>query len=208
MKRSSIIYLGVVITSIISMPQGDIPKPQTVSAMVSECLPAYIPQGIDPSQTSLGGMSRVMELYYEQEPSKEETTQAYLASLCSFSEEEISVLLQLVQAEIGDGTMEQKRNVTDVILNRMKSKQFPDTIKEVAFQREPCIQFSVMLSGGRYWTQQVTHHTVLAVAKALQEYPSYNAKGALYFVMSGYDSSFHESLKYLFSDGAHDFYTE
>ena len=57
---------------------------------------------------------------------------------------EMEVLAQLVEAEAGNQPFEGKCLVADVILNRVESPDFPDTISEVIFQEG---QFSVVSNG-------------------------------------------------------------
>lgn len=57
---------------------------------------------------------------------------------------ELELLAQLVEAEAGNQDLTGKCYVVDVVLNRVDSDEFPNTIEEVIFQD---IQFSVMLDG-------------------------------------------------------------
>ena len=57
---------------------------------------------------------------------------------------ELELLAQLVEAEAGNQSFEGKCLVVDVILNRVESPDFPDTIEEVIFQDG---QFSVTWNG-------------------------------------------------------------
>ena len=57
---------------------------------------------------------------------------------------ELEVLAQLVEAEAGNQSFEGKCLVADVILNRVESPDFPNTISEVVFQDG---QFSVVKNG-------------------------------------------------------------
>lgn len=57
---------------------------------------------------------------------------------------EMEVLAQLVEAEAGNQSFEGKCLVVDVILNRVESPDFPNTISEVIFQEG---QFSVVSNG-------------------------------------------------------------
>ena len=57
---------------------------------------------------------------------------------------ELEVLAQLVEAEAGNQPFEGKCLVADVILNRVESPDFPNTISEVVFQDG---QFSVVKNG-------------------------------------------------------------
>ncbi len=59
---------------------------------------------------------------------------------------EMELLAQLVEAEAGNQPFEGKCLVVDVILNRVESDEFPDTIEEVIFQKDP-IQFSTAYNG-------------------------------------------------------------
>lgn len=57
---------------------------------------------------------------------------------------ELEILAQLVQAEAGNQNIKGKRLVVDVVLNRVDSEDFPDTIEEVIFQYG---QFAVIEDG-------------------------------------------------------------
>lgn len=58
---------------------------------------------------------------------------------------ELETLAQLVEAEAGNQGFHGKSLVADVVLNRVGSELFPDTIEEVIFQNN---QFSVIKDGG------------------------------------------------------------
>lgn len=57
---------------------------------------------------------------------------------------EMELIAQLVRAEAGNQSLEGKRAVADVVLNRVDSSKFPDTIPEVIFQDR---QFSCVVDG-------------------------------------------------------------
>lgn len=59
---------------------------------------------------------------------------------------EMELLAQLVEAEAGNQDFEGKCLVVDVILNRVESPDFPNTITEVIYQKDP-IQFSTAYNG-------------------------------------------------------------
>lgn len=59
---------------------------------------------------------------------------------------ELEVLAQLVEAEAGNQDFEGKCLVVDCVLNRVESPEFPDTISEVIYQKNP-IQFSTVYNG-------------------------------------------------------------
>ncbi len=68
-----------------------------------------------------------------------------------FTEEEIYLLAQCVEAEAGsyEGHKTSQKYVTQVILNRLHSDKFPDSISEVIYQKTPkgVPQFSVAYNG-------------------------------------------------------------
>ena len=57
---------------------------------------------------------------------------------------EMELIAQLVQAEAGNQDLTGKRYVVDVVLNRVDSEEFPNTVEEVIFQDG---QFSVIKNG-------------------------------------------------------------
>ena len=59
---------------------------------------------------------------------------------------EMELLAQLVEAEAGNQSFEGKCLVVDCILNRVESPDFPNTITEVIYQKNP-IQFSTAYNG-------------------------------------------------------------
>lgn len=59
---------------------------------------------------------------------------------------EMELLAQLVEAEAGNQPFEGKCLVVDCILNRVESPDFPNTITEVIYQKNP-IQFSTAYNG-------------------------------------------------------------
>ena len=80
--------------------------------------------------------------------------------------------------------LKRDKKVANVILNRVRSSKFPDTIRDVVFAAR---QFSPV-SDGRYYTVQVSEKTVEAVEQALKGVD--DSRGALYFMWrEGADSS-------------------
>jgi len=126
------------------------------------------------------------------------------------TEEEVKMLERITQAEAGGEDEIGKILVVNVILNRAASDKFPDTIKQVIFQKndDGDYQFSPVKSG-KYWKVKVTKETKEAVRKALkgEDY----SRGALYFMARKYAKSqnakwFDEKLELLFKHGAHEFF--
>lgn len=65
--------------------------------------------------------------------------------VCVITDAERDMLAQLVMAEAGNQSLLGKRYVVDVVLNRVDSKKFPNTIKGVIYQKN---QFSPIKDGG------------------------------------------------------------
>lgn len=79
----------------------------------------------------------------EEERIKKET-EAKQREKTPYSEEDLKLLSCLVHAEAGTQSYEGKLAVANVVLNRVKSSKYPNTIKDVIYQRG---QFSVATSG-------------------------------------------------------------
>ena len=75
----------------------------------------------------------IIELKIEAEPSETNpVTETYYDTLSS---EEIFLLEVTIQHEVGNFSKTYKRYVAELIYNRIKSEKFPDTVKEVLFQK-------------------------------------------------------------------------
>ncbi|HIX69003.1 MAG TPA: cell wall hydrolase [Candidatus Anaerostipes excrementavium] len=122
---------------------------------------------------------------------------------------ERSILERIVEAEATDKDKKSKILVANVILNRVRSEEFPDSIEAVVFQRENGkVQFSPT-ADGRYDSVHVTESTKESVERAL-EGEDYS-EGALYFVEKTIAnpknvSWFEQSLTRLFTYEGHSFY--
>ena len=125
------------------------------------------------------------------------------------SEEDYDALLRLVEAEASGEDIKGKLLVANVVLNRVKSGVFPDTIKEVIYQRQNGrAQFSPVATG-KIDRVAVSEETVEAVERALCGEDE--SAGALYFVAPAYADAgnhqwFRDNLTLLFSYEGHEFY--
>ena len=119
------------------------------------------------------------------------------------------ILERIVEAEAGGENHKGKVLVANVVLNRVKNKAFPSTIKGVVFShRGRTYQFSPIMDG-RYYTVDVSKDTKSAVSDALKGIDY--SDGALYFMERALaDSSnvswFDRSLIRLFKYHCHEFY--
>lgn len=122
----------------------------------------------------------------------------------SYTEEDYQVLLRIVQAEAGICDEKGKILVANVIINRVLSDEFPDSVKAVVY--EPS-QFQPV-SNGAINSARVTAETIECVNRALEGEDYSN--GALYFMnrkgSGGAASWFDRHLNYLFSHDGHEFF--
>lgn len=89
---------------------------------------------------------------------------------------EMELLAQLVEAEAGNQDFEGKCLVVDVVLNRVESDDFPNTIEEVIFDPG---QFSVITNGAfdkAAWNMKESDYAAVSVEMALHQ-----NKNVLYF---------------------------
>lgn len=137
------------------------------------------------------------------ENNKEEKTTGRPSTFCTAKD--YQVLLNIVQAEAGGCNAIGKILVANVILNRVKSELFPDTITDVVYEKS---QFSPTMNG-TIDQVKVSDSTEKSVIRALsgEDY----SQGALYFMnrrssQSGNTSWFDRKLTYLFQYEGHEFF--
>jgi N-acetylmuramoyl-L-alanine amidase len=150
----------------------------------------------------------VMSYEETQENVEEDTSDT--VPIIELSSEDYNSLLRIVEAEATGEDLKGKILVGNVIMNRVRNSEFPDTVKEVVFQRvDGHVQFSPT-ADGRYESVNITDETVEAVNCILagEDY----SQGALFF--SARDKAdptnmswFDNNLKWLFVYGGHEFYT-
>ena len=145
----------------------------------------------------------LMEAETARKKAEEEAKRA--AAVVAYSDEDYQVLLRIVQAEAGICDDKGKILVANVIINRVKNSEFPNTIKSVVYEKS---QFSPV-SNGSINTVKVTRQTIDCVDRALQgeDY----SQGALYFMYRGGSRSgairwFDRHLTFLFSHEKHEFF--
>lgn len=129
--------------------------------------------------------------------------------ISQFSEKEIRILERIVEAEAGDQSLKGRIMVAHVVLNRVASDEFPDTIKNVVFQKNSSVYQFSPVKDKRYYHVKVSKKTKKAVAKAFQTEDL--TDGALYFMSRSGSSSkniqwFDSSLTKITSYGCHEFF--
>lgn len=120
-------------------------------------------------------------------------------------EKDCGILERIVEAEAGDQTVKGRILVANVIINRMKSEEFPDTVRGVVFAPG---QFSPV-SNGSYYRVRISDETREAVRRMLkgEDY----SEGALYFMYRAGSTAanaawFDRDLNRLFRYGCHEFF--
>lgn len=117
--------------------------------------------------------------------------------------EDAYLLAKIAMAEAEGEDTEGKALVIRVVLNRVWSDSFPDTIHDVIFQPK---QFSPV--SNERWDRVEPDEDCYEALKLIKMTGWDESQGALYFESKS-DSTWHqEHLKYLFSHGKHYFYTE
>lgn len=111
------------------------------------------------------------------------------------------LLAKIAMAEAESEPIEGKALVMLVVLNRVQSEDFPDTIEEVIFQEN---QFSPVRPGGRFYTTEPDAECYEALEMVIGGWDE--SEGALYFE-SCENSSWHSrNLEFLYEVGNHRFY--
>lgn len=127
----------------------------------------------------------------------------------NLTEQEYTDLLRIVEAEATGEDIKGKMLVANVVLNRVKSSKFPNSVTDVVYQcSDGKVQFSPV-ADGRMQSVKVSDETIEAVERVL--YGADDSEGALYFVAADKAEQekynwFRTSLEYLFTHGGHEFY--
>ena len=157
------------------------------------------------AQTQIETLQKqILKERQEEEARKKAEEERRAARRIKYTDEDYQVLLRIVQAEEGICDPKGKILVADVIINRVLSGKFPDSVKAVVYQPS---QFQPV-SNGTINTVKVTAETIECVDRALagEDY----SNGALYFMnrrASGSAASwFDRRLTYLFAHDGHEFF--
>lgn len=137
-------------------------RPQTIELIrIEEVAP------VQPDVETYAGISRQVQQYIEEplEPAL-------------VNEEERELLAHLIYAEAGGVESDACRYyVGSVVLNRMKDKDFPDTMQEVIYQTEPTLQYACIDDGN---INKPPDARCYEVAEALLKYGSVAPENVVY----------------------------
>jgi hypothetical protein len=126
------------------------------------------------------------------------------------SDYDYEVLCQIVEAEAGTEDLVGRILVANVIMNRIKDDEFPDSVADVVFQYVHGVPQFSPVEDGRIYEVSISQETREAIRQALQGVDY--SKGALFFIQkdAAEDYSVHwfeQNLKFLLRHGVHEFYT-
>ena len=125
-------------------------------------------------------------------------------------ENDYDILCCIVEAEAGGEDYLGKKLVAEVVLNRVESAKFPNTVEEVVFQQEDGVNQFSPVADGRFYRVTVSEETKQAVDAALTGEDE--SRGALYFINRKYSSTkalwwFDNRCTPLFFYGGHEFFS-
>ena len=163
----------------------------------------------DEKDTANSNTDRADAKVVDNSSTKEKETLASVKYVIDLKKKDVEILQRIVEAEATGEDVKGKMLVANVILNRVKDKNFPDTVEEVVFQKSGnTYQFSP-IKDNRYWTVKISEDTITAVDRVMRGEDS--SQGALYFsARTRADKNsmkwFDNNLKYLFQYGGHEFF--
>lgn len=114
----------------------------------------------------------------------ETQTQELNKTTIEWSEKEYYELAKIVECEAGNQNIQTKILVIMVVLNRVQSEEFPDTIHDVIFEEHDGIyQFTPLQKSGSWWYKEPSDdaYEAVSVCKEQLENGYDNSGGALYF---------------------------
>lgn len=130
------------------------------------------------------------------------TAPARAAEPQTITKEEFEILCRITEAEATDGTLKNKKNVASCVINRVMSKEFPDTITDVVFQPG---QFSP-IRDGRYYSVEITKSTEEAVLSILTEGSGHKCTFFCTPDCKSAVNGWFSTLRVCFNDGMHNYY--
>jgi spore germination cell wall hydrolase CwlJ-like protein len=163
-----------------------------------------------PEQTEFratAGVAAVLEDYYTIPLVTTKTTDRSM----DWDADESYLLAKIAMAEAEGEDVEGKALVICVVLNRVWSNEFPNTISEVLYQYDEnsdVYQFTTLRPDGRFYSVEPSAECWQALYMVqVQKWDE--SQGALYFESTKDDDTWHSrNLEKLFVHGNHTFYTE
>ena len=195
MSRKIRIYPPVIVTALVAL----IFAVMAISSIVAEAEREAAGQQAPPLIT-LAQPTETPWPTAEPQPTPEPTYTSMIHSYDWDGEDE-RMLARMAMAEAEGESVEGKALVILVVLNRVWSDEFPDSIEEVIFQKN---QFSPVAEGGRYWTTEPDAGCYEALELVMGGWDE--SQGAFHFESTGRDGWHSQNLEFLFEFGGHKFY--
>ena len=168
----------------------------------SEMIKAEVAEAVAQAGIQTGEENVETEVPAEETELEPEVVEEEETDILNLEYNDYNVLLKIVEAEAGGENLTGKIMVANVILNRVNSDRFPNTVTEVVYQKS---QFSPTIDG-RINTVSISQETLTAVERALSGEDHSN--GALYFRSVHCNSTwFDNRLTRVAEHGNHIFYT-
>ena len=139
--------------------------------------------------------------FFKEESTERENENDEVTVSMDWDSEDAYMLAKMAMAEAEGESIEGKALVMLVILNRVRSDEFPDTISEVIFQEG---QFSPV-ANGRYNSVEPNQECYEAL-ELIQSGKWDKSQGALYFESKSASDWHSDNLQFLFQYGNHYFY--
>lgn len=131
---------------------------------------------------------------------REEGVSAYLTDGDDYyDEDELYWLSHIISAESGNQSLRGKIAVGNVVMNRVSSRKFPNSVRGVIFQKN---QFSPAASGSVY--NRPNAESIIAAKLVLEG--AVVLKNALFFNVAGMNTYASRNRTYVTTIGAHSFY--
>lgn len=186
---SSIMTMALTVLSIVAMVSSNKELPVT-DIQIENHVPVYQNVSI------ITGLQKLDESACELEESGSFSPEVIL------DEDDKYMLAKIAMAEAEGEDTQGKALVMAVVLNRMHSNKFPDTIYDVIHQKG---QFSPV-EDGRYYSSEPDEDCMAALDLIINGWNE--SRGALYFESDSNSTWHRRHLKFLFKHGKHMFYTE
>lgn len=150
----------------------DGPKPPTIEKVTEQIAPGATDEETEP------------EIIDTVEPTEPDPMDGYTV-------DDIELAAKIVRAEAGNQDFKGKRLVAAVILNRIDSDDFPDTINDVVFQKN---QFATTTDGALERAEQTVDGSDYAAVE--MEIRDRTDEDIMYFTAGGYNPSGIRAYKY------------
>lgn len=189
--------------------EQEVTQAQVAQIQLDETVEAGLNESVEAMQTDLAREIAKEERKAKLAKEKLRLERERQKNRIQLSNTDKNVLLRIVEAEATGEDIKGKMLVANVILNRVKDDEFPDSVEKVVFQKESGVYQFSPIKDGRYYKVSISNSTRTAIERVLNGEDE--SKGALYF-MSRRQAARHNvrwfdsSLTWLLEHGTHEFF--